>query len=165
MITMICLDVDGTLTDGRLYYGNDNKESKAFCVKDGLGIACWLKLGRQVALISGRESRAVEQRARELGIQECHLGVEDKRNVVASLQQKYQLKKEQIACMGDDLNDLPMFLACGFCFVPANASEILKKHAHKILSREGGSGAVREMIDWLIVQENLEDKVLEFFKK
>ncbi|MCE3040141.1 KdsC family phosphatase [Helicobacter anatolicus] len=165
MIELICLDVDGTLTDGKLYYSDSGMEMKAFNVHDGLGIACWLKLDKKIALISGRDAKNVRTRAQELGITECFLGIRDKKQVVLKLMEKYQLQSHQIACIGDDLNDLPMFAMCGMSFVPADAAKIMHSYAKYILTANGGEGAVREMIDFLIVQEKLEGKVLEFFTK
>lgn len=163
MIELILLDVDGTLSDGKIYYSDKGEEYKVFDVKDGLGLRVWKKLGKKSAIITGRKSFIVEKRARELGIDEVFMGVEDKGEVSRILQEKYTLSKEQIACIGDDYNDLPMFKESGIKFSPSNAIEAVKKNADVVLLRNGGDGAVREMIEYLMRQEGLEGKWLEFF--
>lgn len=163
MIELILLDVDGTLSDGKIYYGDKGEEYKVFDVKDGLGLRVWKKLGKKSAIITGRKSSIVEKRAKELGIDDVFMGVEDKAEVVKTLQEKYALGKEQIACIGDDYNDLPMFKKSGLKFSPSNAIEAIKNNADVVLSNKGGDGAVREMIEYLMRQEGLEGKWLEFF--
>lgn len=163
MIELVLLDVDGTLSDGKIYYGDKGEEYKVFDVKDGLGLRVWGKLGKKSAIITGRNSPIVERRAKELGITEIFMGVENKAEVVLKLKEKYCLSKEQIACIGDDYNDLPMFKESGLKFSPSNAIEAIKNRADIVLSRKGGDGAVREMIEYLMKEEGLEEKWLEFF--
>lgn len=163
MIELILLDVDGTLSDGKIYYSDKGEEYKVFDVKDGLGLRVWKKLGKKSAIITGRKSFIVEKRAKELGIDEIFMGVENKAEVVQKLKNKYALSKEQIACIGDDYNDLPMFKQSGLKFSPSNAIEVVKNRADIVLSRKGGDGAVREMIEYLMKDEGLEEKWLEFF--
>lgn len=163
MIELVLLDVDGTLSDGKIYYSDKGEEYKVFDVKDGLGLRVWGKLGKKSAIITGRNSCIVERRAKELGITEIFMGVENKAEVVLKLKEKYSLSKEQIACIGDDYNDLPMFKESGLKFSPSNAIEAIKNRADIVLSRKGGDGAVREMIEYLMKEEGLEEKWLEFF--
>lgn len=163
MIELVLLDVDGTLSDGKIYYSDKGEEYKIFDVKDGLGLRVWGKLGKKSAIITGRNSCIVERRAKELGITEIFMGVENKAEVVLKLKEKYSLSKEQIACIGDDYNDLPMFKESGLKFSPSNAIEAIKNRADIVLSRKGGDGAVREMIEYLMKEEGLEEKWLEFF--
>ncbi|WP_305862566.1 KdsC family phosphatase [Helicobacter cholecystus] len=163
MIKLILLDVDGTLSDGKIYYNNKGEEYKAFDVKDGLGLRVWKKLGRKSAIITGRESPIVEKRGNELGVDDIFMGVENKAEAVKILQEKYSLSKEEIACIGDDCNDLPMFAQSGLKFAPLNAADMIKKYADVILSKRGGEGAVREMIEILMHQEKLEERWLEIF--
>lgn len=163
MIEMLLLDVDGTLSDGKIYYGDRGEEFKVFDVKDGLGLRIWKKLGKKSAIITGRCSLIVERRAKELGIDEIFMGVENKADVVRSIKAKYNFCKENIACIGDDYNDLPMFKESGLRFSPSNAIEEIKRSADIVLSKKGGDGAVREMIEHIIKQEGLEGKWLEFF--
>lgn len=163
MIELILLDVDGTLSDGKIYYNDKGEEYKVFDVKDGLGLRVWKKLGKKSAIITGRKSPIVEKRGNELGVDEIFMGVENKAEVVKILQEKYSLTREQIACIGDDYNDLPMFSQSGLKFAPSNALEMIKKNADVVLSKKGGDGAVREMIEFLMCQEGLEEKWLEIF--
>lgn len=163
MIELVLLDVDGTLSDGKIYYSDKGEEYKVFDVKDGLGLRVWGKVGKKSAIITGRNSCIVERRAKELGITEIFMGVENKAEVVLKLKEKYSLSKEQIACIGDDYNDLPMFKESGLKFSPSNAIEAIKNRADIVLSRKGGDGAVREMIEYLMKEEGLEEKWLEFF--
>lgn len=165
MIELLLLDVDGTLTDGKLHYLQTGEEFKAFSVQDGMGITCWLELGKKIAVISGRISQSTLVRTKDLGIDECFLGVKNKGEVALEIMRKYNLQSNQVACIGDDINDLLMFEKCGFKIAPANAVQMVKANADLVLSRSGGDGAVREAIDYLLQQEGLEGKVLEFFKK
>jgi len=162
-IELIVLDVDGTMTDSRITYSHNGDEIKSFNVKDGLAIASWRKLGKQVAIITGRKSAIVERRAKELHIEHFYQGVENKRAVLESLLLKLDLTMENVAAIGDDLNDLQMLTAAQISFVPRDASAYVDKIATVILSKRGGDGAVREMIEYLILQEGLEKKYLELW--
>ncbi|MCF6207621.1 MAG: HAD-IIIA family hydrolase [Sulfurovum sp.] len=159
-IKLIVLDVDGTMTDSRITYSANGDEIKSFNVKDGLAIASWRKLGRQVAIITGRKSDIVARRAKELRIEYFYQGVENKREVLDALLEKLDISMEHVAAIGDDLNDLPMLKAAGISFVPRDASSYVDKIADVILTKKGGDGAVREMIEYLIKKEGLEQKYL-----
>ncbi len=159
-IKLIVLDVDGTMTDSRITYSETGDEIKSFNVKDGLAIASWRKLGRQVAIITGRKSDIVARRAKELRIEYFYQGVENKREVLEALLEKLDISMEHVAAIGDDLNDLPMLKAAGISFVPRDASSYVDKIADVILTKKGGDGAVREMIEYLIKKEGLEQKYL-----
>ncbi len=163
-IELIVLDVDGTLTDGKITYIQNGDEVKSFCVKDGLAIASWVKLGRKVAIITGRNSRIVERRAKELGIEHFFQGVDNKQEVLEELLNSLNLTMQNVASAGDDLNDYKMLKASKLAFVPANASSYVKEVADVVLSRDGGDGAVREMIERLIVHENLEEEYLALWQ-
>ncbi|WP_104697951.1 MULTISPECIES: KdsC family phosphatase [unclassified Helicobacter] len=165
MIELLLLDMDGTLTDGKLYYLHTREEFKAFNVQDGMGITCWLELKKKIAIISGRASQSAMARTKDLGIDECFFGIKDKGEVALELMKKYKLQADQVACMGDDINDLLMFDVCGLKIAPANAVQRVKENADLILNHSGGEGAVREAIDYILQKEGLEGKVLEFFKK
>jgi len=157
-IELIVLDVDGTMTDSRITYSEEGDEIKSFNVKDGLAIASWRKLGKQVAIITGRSSKIVERRAKELHIEHFYQGVENKREVLETLLEKLEISMENVAAIGDDLNDLSMLTAAEISFVPRDASTYVDKIASVILTRKGGDGAVREMIEYLIKNEGLEEK-------
>ncbi|RUM74305.1 MAG: 3-deoxy-D-manno-octulosonate 8-phosphate phosphatase [Sulfurovum sp.] len=163
-IELIVLDVDGTMTDSRITYSENGDEIKSFNVKDGLAIASWRKLGKQVAIITGRSSKIVARRAKELRIEHFYQGVEDKKEVLDQLLDKLGLQIDNVAAIGDDLNDLQMLRAAKISFVPRDASSYVDKIATVILSKRGGEGAVREMIEYLIIKEGLEEKFLELWQ-
>lgn len=163
-IELIVLDVDGTLTDGKITYTQDGDEIKSFSVKDGLAIASWVKLGKHVAIITGRTSKIVERRAKELGIAHFYQGIHNKREVLEDLLEELSLSMENVASIGDDLNDYSMLVASKFSYVPADASMFVQKVATEVLSANGGDAAVREMIEKLIVLENLEEKYLALWQ-
>lgn len=142
---ILMLDVDGTLTDGRIFYA-DPKPVRAFCVKDGLAMNIFTKLGGVIALISGRDDESTARRARDLGISEVFMSVNDKFLVAQNLLKKYGILKEEAACVGDDLNDLPMFAACARSFAPKNANPLIFPYATDLLHKNGGDGAVAEAI-------------------
>ena len=162
-IELVVLDVDGTMTDSHITYSEAGDEIKSFNVKDGLAIASWRKLGKQVAIITGRSSKIVERRAKELHIEHFYQGIENKKEVLDSLLDKLGLNMENVAAIGDDLNDLAMLKAAKISFVPRDASAYVDKVATVILTKKGGEGAVREMIEHLIIKEKLEEKYLELW--
>ncbi len=163
MIELLLLDVDGTLTDGKIYYSNQNEEIKAFNIKDGLALRVWKKLGRKSAIITGRQSMIVQKRAEELGIDFVFMGVENKGDVVLQLKKDLNLTQGQIASIGDDLNDLSMFNQSGLSFSPRDGAKQILNEVSYVLEKNGGEGAVREMIEMILKQEQLEEKWLEFF--
>lgn len=163
-IELIVLDVDGTMTDSRITYSENGDEIKSFNVKDGLAIASWRKLGKQVAIITGRSSKIVARRAQELHIEHFYQGIDNKKEVLESLLEKLELTMENVAAIGDDLNDLQMLKAANISFVPRDASAYVDKISTVVLSKKGGDGAVREMIEYLIIKEGLESKYLELWE-
>ena len=162
-IELIVLDVDGTMTDSRITYSENGDEIKSFNVKDGLAIASWRKLGKQVAIITGRSSKIVERRAKELRIEHFYQGIHNKKEVLENLLEKLDLTMDNVAAIGDDLNDLKMLKAAKISFVPRDASAYVDKIATVILTKKGGDGAVREMIENLIIKEGLEKKYLDLW--
>ena len=163
-IELIVLDVDGTLTDGKITYTQNGDEIKSFCVKDGLAIASWIKLGKQVAIITGRSSSIVERRAKELGIKHFYQGIHNKQEVLENLLKELNLSMENVASAGDDLNDYKMLKASKIAFVPANASSYVVEIADEVLSVSGGNGAIREMIEKLIDLEDLKAEYLALWQ-
>jgi len=153
MIKLIVLDVDGCLTDGGLIYSAETIESKTFNVKDGLGISSWVKMGNQVAIITGRNSTIVQKRAEELGIQHIYQGIKDKDRVLKELVASLGLNFYEVGAIGDDLNDYNMLNMVGKSFTPKNGVKEIRSIVNKVLSFNGGDGAVREMID-ILVDEN-----------
>jgi len=153
MIKLIVLDVDGCLTDGKIIYGSDGSEIKAFDVKDGLAIASWLKLGHHVAIITGRKSAIVTRRAEELGIKFLYQDIKNKAEVLREILLKLEIEPYEVAAIGDDLNDYGMLRFVGRSFTPKNGVETIQEIVNTTLTKDGGNGAVREMID-IIISEN-----------
>ena len=162
-IELIVLDVDGTMTNSHITYSENGDEIKSFNVKDGLAIASWRRLGKQVAIITGRTSQIVAKRAKELHIEHYYQGIHNKKEVLEELLEKLDLSMENVASIGDDLNDMQMLKASKISFVPRDASAYVDKIATVVLSKKGGDGAVREMIEYLIKKEGLEEKYLELW--
>ncbi|MEA2049008.1 MAG: HAD-IIIA family hydrolase [Campylobacterota bacterium] len=162
-IELIVLDVDGTMTDSRITYTENGDEVKSFNVKDGLAIASWRRLGKQVAIITGRSSKIVARRAQELHIEHFYQGIDNKKEVLESLLEKLDISMENVAAIGDDLNDLSMLKAAKISFVPRDACSDVDKIATVILGKKGGDGAVREMIEYLIKKEGLEEQYLKLW--
>ena len=149
-IELLVLDVDGVMTDGGLIVHADGTESKRFHTLDGHGIRLWLRAGLKVALLSGRRSAPVAKRAAELGIpyvlEDCHF----KRPALEQLLESLHLKAEQVAYIGDDLPDLPVLQFVGFSAAVANAVDEVKSCVNYVTTRPGGSGAVREVIEYIL---------------
>jgi len=143
-------DVDGVLTDGTLWYGPRGEELKAFSAHDGHGIKLLAAAGVAVALLSGRRSKAVTVRARELGIREVHQGVQDKLLVFGKLLKKHRLSVDAAGFMGDELVDLPVLERCGFACAPREAPEAVRSRVHYVTEAAAGRGAVRELCDLLV---------------
>ena len=154
MIKLIVLDVDGCLTDGKLIYSADLVESKSFNVKDGLGISTWVKLGNEVAIITGRDSTIVQKRANELGVQHIYQGIKDKDRVLKELVDSLNIDFTNVGAIGDDLNDYNMLKLAGKSFTPNNGVKEIKSIVDTVLLANGGDGAVREMIDILVDSNN-----------
>lgn len=149
-IRLLALDVDGVLTDGRVIYGSDGSELKAFNIKDGLGLKLLQRGGIEVALITGRESRIVARRAAELGIEEVIQGREDKLVALRELCARRTLELAQCAYMGDDLPDLAAIQAAGLGLTVADAVAAVRAQADWCSTAAGGAGAVREACEWLL---------------
>ena len=153
-IKLLALDVDGVLTDGSIYISPAGEVFKGFNAKDGMGISCALRSGLQIAVITGRQSPIVERRCEELGITLLQQGVKDKRLALQQMAQKLGLVQEEIAYMGDDLNDIPAFKASGLNLVPADAAIEVMAVADIITKASGGRGAVREAITMILAAQD-----------
>jgi len=160
MIKLIVLDVDGCLSDGKLLYSADGVESKNFNVKDGLGITTWIKSGNQVAIITGRNSTIVEKRAKELGITHLFQGIRDKQTILENLVSSMGLTLSEVAAIGDDLNDYNMLKSVGKSFTPLDGVKTIRDMVDITLSCKGGNGAIREMIETLVDENNQRDQFL-----
>ena len=149
-IKLLIMDVDGTLTDGKMYFTSSGDEIKAFNAKDGCGIAVILpQLGIIPAIITGRMSDCVVLRSKQLGITDVFQNSAKKLKQLEELREKYNLQYDEIAVVGDDLNDLEIFSVCGFTACPADACDEIKEKSDLILSKAGGNGAVRELIEFI----------------
>ena len=149
-IKLIIFDVDGTLTDGGIYIGTNGEIFKAFNCQDGFGIVTAHKLGLKTAIITGRESVITSNRAKELGITAVKQGQMDKRNAYKELKEEFKLRDEEIAYVGDDIIDLPVFVQVGFRAAVGNANIELKERAHFVAKNDGGKGAVREVLEFIL---------------
>jgi 3-deoxy-D-manno-octulosonate 8-phosphate phosphatase (KDO 8-P phosphatase) len=160
-IRLAVFDVDGTLTDGRLWYSVDGRETKVFHVHDGLGLKRLQANGVQVAIISARISHPVALRAEELGISHVYQGQRDKRACLQELLDALHLTPEQTAFVGDDLPDLPPMHIVGLAVAVANAHPWVAEAAHWQTTRSGGMGAAREACDLILHAQGLSDSEQE----
>ncbi|MDE2305417.1 MAG: HAD-IIIA family hydrolase [Gammaproteobacteria bacterium] len=149
-IRLLTLDVDGVLTDGRLYYGARGESLKVFHVRDGHGIKLLQAAGVAVAVISGRRSAAVARRMRELGVRSVVQACDDKAAALATLCRRMEISPLEVACIGDDTPDLPLMAAAGFAAAPADAHPLVLAAAHWVANNRGGRGAVRELCDAIL---------------
>lgn len=164
-IKLLALDVDGVLTDGCINMGDQGELFKSFNAKDGLGISAALRNGLQVAIITGRRSQIIHNRAKELGIELLSEGVKDKYMELLQLQERLGIHFEDTAYIGDDLNDLPAFKAAAVAFTPADGCEDVKAEAQIVLGCVGGRGAVREAIEMIFKAQNKWDTVVAGYKQ
>ena len=149
-IRLLVLDVDGTMTDGRLYFGPRGEALKVFHVRDGQGIKHLDAAGIRVAVISGRKSRMTEIRCRELGVEHVIQGAEDKVLAFEKLRTRLKIEAAESACVGDDAMDVPLMIVVKLAFAVADAHRDALRAAHVVTSLPGGQGAVREVCDYLL---------------
>lgn len=150
LIKLVILDVDGVLTDGRLYFDKAGEAFKVFHVRDGHGIKMLQSAGIEVAFLSGRRSDAAYHRARELGVNRFHEGLRDKTPILEQIQAALNLASEEVATVGDELVDLPLFQRVGLAVAVADAVPEVKQAAHWVTINPGGQGAVREVCDLIL---------------
>lgn len=160
-VEMLVLDVDGVLSDGRIFYADDGREVKAFHVRDGAALRFWIEAGKQVAIISGRNSSTVTRRASELGITRIVQGAGKKLPALRSLIAETGLRADQIGVVGDDLPDWPLLRHCGLAIAVADACPELRASAHWVTHAKGGCGAVREVIECIMQEQRLWQPMLE----
>ncbi len=149
-IKLLITDVDGVLTDGKIYLGANEQEFKAFNVKDGKGIKLLQKAGIEVAIITGRQSQAVTRRAQELSIKEVHQGIADKIKVFNEILERYNLDKSEVAYIGDDVNDLEILKQVGFSASVRDGIKQVKEEVDYVTRFVGGQGAVRELAEVIL---------------
>jgi 3-deoxy-D-manno-octulosonate 8-phosphate phosphatase (KDO 8-P phosphatase) len=160
-IRMLVLDVDGVLTDGKLYFDHDGNEMKAFHTRDGMGMKALQRCGIEIAVITGRSSAAVEHRMKQLNIQHVYQGREDKLDAFLNLLEISGLDAQQVCFAGDDWIDLPVLMRVGLAVCVADAEERVKEHAHWITDRNGGDGAVREICNLILAAQEKDQFILD----
>lgn len=159
-IRLVAFDVDGILTDGGLYLTDSGEEFKRFNSLDGHGLKMLKASGVELAIITGRTSRCVELRAKNLGITRLYQGVEDKWGTMQTLLAELNLAAEAAAYMGDDVVDLPVMRRMGLSISVPNAPQVVRDHAHYLTQREGGCGAVREACELIMSAQGTLDAQL-----
>lgn len=153
-VKLLVLDVDGIMTDGKLYFSNSGEETKAFNTMDGLGLKLLQKSGVEVAIITGRNSEIVATRASSLGINMVHQGRDDKKVVLDGILSELGLDYSVVAYAGDDLPDLACIKAAQLGITVPDGHSLVQQNADAITTRDGGSGAVREICDWILIAQN-----------
>lgn len=164
MIELIVLDVDGTLTDGKIIYTDNGDELKNFDVKDGLAVASWTKkFNKKAAIITGRESKLIQRRADDLGITHLYQKIHNKDEILEEILDKENLTWENVAVIGDDLNDYKMLKKAHLSFAPADAVDDIKNMVNIVCKNSGGSGAVREMVEYILQYDNSEKSLKDLW--
>jgi len=164
-IKLVVFDVDGVMTDGSLYLCDDGQEFKAFNVQDGLGMKLLKATGVELGIITGRTSNVVVKRAENTGVEHYFQGVENKLEAFDRLVGDLGLEYEQCAFMGDDFIDLPPMRRAGLAVTVPAAPQLVKAHAHYVTQREGGRGAVRELVELIMRAQGTFDAQLAQFQK
>ncbi len=162
-IKMLILDIDGVMTDGRIIYDSKGNELKCFNVLDGMGLAVLKQIKMKVALVTAKGSRAVLRRARDIGVTEVWQNAHDKLKPYRQILKKHKLKNEDICFVGDDLVDLSVMKRAGLSVAVANASPEAKRTAHYVTKKEGGKGAVREIIEIILRAQNIWPEIIRKF--
>ena len=164
-IKLVIFDVDGVLTDGGIIIDNKGNELKSFHVRDGHGIKMLIRSGINVALITGRSSKVVEKRARELGITDVFQRSFDKRKAYEQLAEKYSLHDSEVAYIGDDVVDIPLLQRIGLPVVVADADDEVKENALMVTERGGGRGAAREVCDFILKAKGYWKAIIDGYLK
>lgn len=162
-IKLLVLDVDGVLSDGRIIFGHDGELMKNFNSQDGLGITVAHKAGIRTAIITGRESQIVHLRGSELKIADIYQGAMNKVEALLELIAKYNVTLEEVAYVGDDLNDLPVIVRVGLACAVANAVPEVKNYAHLVTDHYGGQGAVREVIEFILKTQGKWESIVQAY--
>lgn len=162
-IKLLILDVDGVLTDGKIAYSDDGTQTKNFFVPDGLGMKMLLRAGIEIAVISGKQSKATQLRLTELGIKHIFLGHENKNAIFNQLKHELAISNDEIAYIGDDIPDLPIMQQVGLSIAVKNAHPQIKKIANLILTTNGGNGAVRQVCELILQTQKKLKTQYEFY--
>ncbi len=162
-IKLLILDVDGVLTDNRLYYSNDGNELKTFYTRDGHGMVMLRKSGVDMAIITGRESQLVAKRAQDLKIAHLYQGVPDKLPSFQNLMDKLDISSDQVAYIGDDILDLPILMRVGLSITPADGEDEVKSRVDYVSPHRGGNGVVREICEMLMKSQDTWQQHMDFY--
>lgn len=162
-IKMLLFDCDGVLTDGRIVLGNNGSELKFFSTVDGLGLKLWHQAGLLAGSITGRSSEALEKRASELKFDELHQGIARKGQILEEILQRRGLAAEEVAYIGDDINDLPVGTRVGLFFAPANHHPSIRSYTDYVLDASGGHGVIREVVDIVLGHKNLMEDLIRSY--
>ena len=164
-IKLVIIDVDGVLTDGTIYIDSEGRETKAFNVLDGTGIAYLHRSGIKTAIISGRTCKSVIYRAKELDITDVYQGAKNKLDAYKEILKKHALRDEEICYIGDDLIDMPILYRVGFPVAVANATPFVKQHSAYVTKARGGCGAVREVAEKILKYQDKWDFIMERYQE
>ena len=163
-VSLLVIDVDGVLTDGRIVYAEYGDELKFFDVQDGAGLAFWHRVGLKSAIITARTSRLLKRRAKELHVDFLAQGCLVKLPTYERLLKKFRVNQEQVCVIGDDLMELPMLRRAGFAIAVPNAVEDVKQVSHHVTHHPGGRGAVREVIEIILKAKGLWEQVMQRYQ-
>lgn len=158
-LKLMAFDVDGVLTDGRLFYLDSGVEVKSFDTQDGQGLRLLREAGLKIALITARKSDLVERRARDLGVHFCYQGMEAKRQGFEEILGELKLRPDQAGYMGDDLLDLPVLRMAGFAATVPSAPDIVRSNVHYVATKAGGRGSVREVCELILEAQGCLEQV------
>ncbi len=161
MIKYIVIDVDGTMTDGGIYYDEHGNETKKFCTKDAASFFALRQLGIKIIVLTGRSCKATEKRMNELKVEYLHQDVKDKLSFLRGFMKRHKVNLEDIAYIGDDLNDLPPMSLAGFVGCPADSCNEIIEKADYVSSKNGGCGAVRDVVEHLLKKDNLWESAIQ----
>jgi 3-deoxy-D-manno-octulosonate 8-phosphate phosphatase (KDO 8-P phosphatase) len=164
-IKLLLMDCDGVLTDGRLWLTDDGDEQKTFNTKDGLGLALLHRAGLRSGVISGRSSKALERRARELGVEFVRQGDPDKTEAFEEVLRLAAVDEDEVAYVGDDLTDIPLMQRAELAVAVADATQEVRSVAHYVTQAEGGRGAIREVIEIILKSQGRWNDILELYLK
>ncbi len=160
-IKILLFDCDGVMTDGRIALGSNGSEMKFFSTVDGLGIKLWHDAGLMVGSITGRKSEALEKRASELKFEELHQNIARKGEVLAEILKRRSLAADEVAYIGDDVNDLPIGTRVGLFFAPSNHHPSIRPYTDYVLDAAGGHGVVREVVDIILGHKGLMEELIK----
>lgn len=162
-IKILLFDCDGVLTDGRIVLGNNGSELKFFSTTDGMGLKLWREAGFMSGSITGRSSEALEKRAAELKFDELHQGIARKGEVLAEILKRRNLQHDEVAYIGDDVNDLPIGTRVGLFFAPANHHHVIRPYTDYVLDASGGHGVIREAVDIILGHKGLMENLVKAY--